>query len=338
MLIDKYGADALRFSLTTGVAPGSDIRFSEEKMEPSRNFLNKLWNAARYVLMNSEGKTLPPIGSFSYTSADKWILYKLNQTVREVGVYLKKYELGMANAKLYDFIWSDFCDWYVELTKPALYGNSEKAALEALSVLTYVLKQILKLMHPFTPFITERIWRECGEKSTIMLETYPAFTKKFVFTAEYRKFEKIKELIRAVRNLRAEMSVPVSKKLNLYVVSDIAKYIEKNSSYILKLANVASIHFVSSKEAAGDKIASVVVPDAQVFIPLGELVDTEKELMRLDKELRNVEAEIRRGEGMLANAGFVAKAPKALVEAEQSKLEANREKRNKILANIESLK
>lgn len=337
-LIDKYGADALRFSLTTGVAPGSDIRFSEDKIEPSRNFLNKLWNASRFVLMNSEGKVLPKIGSFRYTPADKWILYKLNKVTRDVNVYLKKYELGMANAALYDFIWSDFCDWYIELTKPALYSDNEKAKCETLSVLTYVLKQILKLMHPFTPFITERIWKECGEESTIMLASYPAYSKKHNFTGDYEKFESIKEIIRSVRNLRAEMDVPVSKKLHLYVVSKEQSYIAKNESYVKKLANVEAVSFVAAKSDVSAKSVSIVTSGAEVYIPLGELVDVEKEMQRLNKELKVMEGEIKRSEGMLNNPGFVAKAPKQLIENEKAKLQANSEKKATLIERIEELK
>ena len=338
MLIDKYGADALRFSLTTGVAPGSDIRFSEDKMEPSRNFLNKLWNASRFVLMNAEGINLPEMGSFNYTSADKWILYKLNQTVKEVNGYLKKYELGMANAKLYDFIWSDFCDWYIELTKPALYGDYSAEKARTLSVLTYVLKQILKLMHPFTPFITEKIWRECGEQSTIMLEPYPAYSKKFVFTAEYRRFEKVKDVIRAVRNVRAEMGVQPSKKIHICVSGEAESYLKRNETYVKKLAGVDQITYIKFKEEIPGKFVSIAMFDGEIFIPLGDLVDFQKETERLNKELKSVDNEIRRSEGMLANPGFVSKAPEALVESERKKLEENKVKRAKLLQRIEDLK
>ena len=337
MLIDKYGADALRFSLTTGVAPGSDIRFSEDKMEPSRNFLNKLWNASRFVLMNDEGVNLPEIGSFNYTSADKWILYKLNVTIKEVNTYLKKYELGMANAKLYDFIWSDFCDWYIELTKPALYGDSKRRKNETLAVLTYVLKQILKLIHPFTPFITERIWKEMGEEGFIMLRSYPVYSKKFAFTAEYRRFERVKEIIRAVRNVRSEMNVQPSKKINLCVSGEAENYLKRNEVYLKKLANVENVVYVRSKAEVEGKFVSIVAADAEIYIPLGDLVDFEQETARLQKELKNIENEIRRSEGMLSNPGFVAKAPEALVESEKKKLAENRLKREKLLKNIQDL-
>ena len=338
MLIDKYGADALRFSLTTGVAPGSDIRFSEDKMEPSRNFLNKLWNASRYVLMNAEGINLPEFGSFNYSSADKWILYKLNRTVKEVNAYLKKYELGMANAKLYDFIWSDFCDWYIELTKPALYGESVNEKARTLSVLMYVLKQILKLIHPFTPFITERIWKECGDVGAIMLETYPSYSKKFLFTAEFRRFEKVKDVIRSLRNVRAEIGVQPSKKIGVSVCGEAESYIRRNEVYLKKLAGVETISYVKSKADVSGKIVSIAMADGEIFIPLGDLVDFKKESERLEKELKSVENEIRRGEGMLSNAGFVAKAPEALVEQERRKLEENKLKREKLVKRIEDLK
>ena len=337
-LIDKYGADALRFSLTTGVAPGSDIRFSEDKIEPARNFLNKLWNASRFVLMNNEGKELPKMGTFRYTPADKWILHKLNKVTRDVNNYLGKYELGMANAALYDFIWSDFCDWYIELTKPALYADNEKKKCETLAVLTFVLKQILKLMHPFTPFITERIWRECGETNTIMLADYPVYKKNYNREQDYDKFESIKEIIRTIRNLRAEMDVPVSKKLSLYVVSNNQDYVAQNGSYVKKLANVENISFVDSKAVVTEKTVSIVTSGTEVYIPLGELVDVEKEMVRLNKELKIMEGEIKRSEGMLNNPGFVAKAPKQLIENEKAKLQSNTEKKLKLLERIEELK
>ena len=337
LLIDKYGADTLRFSLCTGVAPGSDIRFSEEKMEPSRNFLNKIWNASRFVLMNMEGKKLPQIGSFRYSYADKWILNKLNNVIGEVNANLKKYEIGLAAGKLYDFVWSDFCDWYVELTKPVLYGDNEKKKCEALAVLRFVLRQILKLMHPFTPFITEEIWKEIGDSETIMLEKYPFKARNFSYTKECEKFEGIKDIIKSIRNLRNEMDVQPSKKLTIYVVSNEANYIDKCSSYIMKLANVQAIEFISDKGDVKEKCANIVSDYAEILIPLGELVDMDKEIARLNKELETLKKEIARGEGMLKNQGFLAKAPKQLVDAETEKLTANKEKFAKLEARIKEL-
>ena len=337
LMIDKYGADALRFSLTTGVAPGSDIRFSEEKIEPARNFLNKIWNAARFVLMNSEGQTLPEIGSFRFGAPEKWILHKLNKLISEVNSNLKKYELGLANAKLYDFIWSDFCDWYIELSKPVLYGDDAKKKSETLAVLHYVLKNILKLMHPFTPFITEKIWEEVGDTETIMYAKYPSHNKKFVFTRDYVRFEGIKEIIRAIRNIRAEMNVEVGKKLSLFLVSEEAAYLKKNEIYIKKLAGVETVAYVKDKSEVEGKTVNVVTERAELILPLGGLIDMDKEIARLEKEKRQLENEVRRGEGMLGNPGFLAKAPRQLVDAETEKLAANRQKLEKIVQRIAEL-
>lgn len=339
ILIDKYGADALRFSLTSGVAPGSDIRFSEEKLEPARNFLNKIWNAARFVLMNAEGADIPEFGSFRLSSADKWILFNLNSTVKEVNKNLEKYELGLANAKLYDFIWSDFCDWYIELTKPRLYGKSETDKGRALSVLKYVLSSILRLLHPFTPFITEKIWSETGTSDTIMLESYPEYDNKIArYGKDSRSFENIKDIIRAVRNVKAETGVAPSKKVSLYIVTKDEKYIKKNEEYIKKLANVDVLYFIGGKNEIDKKVTSVVLDFAELFIPLGELLDMEKELQRLDKELKAINAEIERGEKMLNNAGFIAKAPAKLVDKEKEKLADNKEVAKKLVDRIASLK
>jgi valyl-tRNA synthetase len=336
-LIDKYGADALRFSLCMGVAPGSDIRFSEDKMEPARNFLNKIWNASRYVLSNCEGKKLPDFGSFSLGYADKWILFRLNKTVSEVNANLKKYELGLAAQKLYDFIWSDFCDWYIELTKPVLYGSDEKKKDETLSVLMYTLKSILKLMHPFTPFITEKIWQELGESQTIMLEKYPTACKKLAFGKDYARFENVKEIIRSIRNIRAEAGAPPSKKLTLYIASDDKAYLKRCSAYICRLANVGEIRFINSASDIKEKVSNAVLEHSEIYIPLGELIDIEKEIQRLNKDLEKARAEVERSEKMLGNPGFVNKAPKHLIDKEKDNLAANTELCAKLEARIKEL-
>lgn len=336
-LIEKYGADALRFSLCTGIAPGSDIRFSEDKMEPSRNFMNKVWNASRFVLMNIENRKLPEMGSFHLSAPDKWILHKLNKTISEVNSNLKKYEIGLALGKLYDFIWSDFCDWFIELTKPALYGDDEKAKNKELAVLTYVLKNILKLLHPFTPYITEKIWQEFGDSATIMLEKYPVHSSKFAFNKDYEKFEGIKDIVKAVRNIKAEMNVPPSKKVTLHILSADKAYIEKNMQYIIKLANAGNIDFISDKSEVKGKSTGIVLERAEILIPLGDLVDTEKEIARLNKELAAAAAEIERSEKMLNNAGFVAKAPKQLIDKENNNLSVNKELYARLEARIKEL-
>ncbi len=335
VLIDKLGADTMRFSLTTGVAPGSDIRFSEDKMEPSRNFMNKIWNAARFVLMNLEGVEVPAeMDKSAFTAADKWILARLNNTAKEVNANLAKYEMGLANGKLYDFVWNDFCDWYIELTKSALYSENASEKGNTLAVLKYVLKQILKLMHPFTPFITERIWKEIGDSDTIMLEKYPEYTEEFNFGED---FEAIKDIIRAVRNTKAEMAVAPSKKVKLIVMSAESAFIAANASYIERLANVSDVAFIADKKELSGKVTSIVLENAELFIPLGELVDMDKEIARLQKEKESIQKEIDRGVKMLANTGFVAKAPAALIEKEHEKLAQNRELLAKIADRITEL-
>ncbi len=333
ILIEKFGADTLRFSLTAGVAPGSDIRFSEDKMEPSRNFMNKIWNASRFVLMNLEGVELPQTMD-NLTSADKWILARLNNTVKEVNANLDKYEMGLANGKLYDFVWNDFCDWYIELTKSAMYSDNATEKAQTLAVLKYVLQQILKLMHPFTPFITERIWQEIGDTTTIMLAKYPEYKEEFNFGEQ---FESIKDIIRAVRNTKAEMAVAPSKKVKLVVLSANSAYIAENASYIERLANVSEVSFVKDKSELSGKVTSIVLDNAELFIPLGELVDMDKEIARLQKEKDGIQKEIDRGVKMLANQGFVAKAPAQLIAKEQEKLAQNKELLEKIATRIAEL-
>lgn len=335
ILIDSYGADALRYSLSTGVAPGGDIRFSEDRMESSRNFMNKIWNASRYVIMNLEDKELPNTDQVAYNEADKWILTKLQAVITEVRKNLDRYEIGLALAKLYDFVWSDYCDWYIELTKPMLYSQDEGKKLGALSVLKYVLENILKLMHPFVPFITEEIWQQLGISDTIMLESYP---NKVVFVDQnaYDNFEKVKEVIVKIRNVRAEMDVPPSKRFKLFLLTQ-EKIFDSNLLYIEKLAGITETHFITEKAQAGDKVCKAVTSCAELFIPLGELIDTEKERARLDKELYKVSMEIARGEKMLGNKGFVDKAPEKLINLEKEKLAANILLKEKIEKQVKDL-
>lgn len=331
-LIEKYGADSLRFSLSTGVAPGGDTRFTEDKMEASRNFMNKIWNASRYVLMNIDGKKLNDINSIEFTAADKWILKKLNSVIREVKRNIEKYEIGLALSKLYDFVWSDFCDWYIELTKPMLYSDDDQAKTNAMTVLVHVLKSILKLCHPFIPFITEEIWSYI-EDSTLMLQEYPDAEERFEFENEH--FEHIKDIIGKVRNIRAEMNVPLTKKLPLYIVSKSKELIETSKLYIEKLAGIKEISFIRSKEELNEKVSNAVIGETEIYIPLGELVDFEKEMARIKKEIEKVDSEIARGERMLANQGFLAKAPAKLIEEETQKLDDNKNMREKLIEQME---
>lgn len=324
LIIDKYGADSLRFSLSTGVAPGGDIRYNDDRIEASRNFMNKIWNASRYVIMNLEGcGELYNIDELMLNDADKWILTKLQQTIDEVRTTLDRYDIGLALAKLYDFMWSDYCDWYIELTKPLLYSEDEKTKKSALTVLKYVLSESLKLLHPFIPFITEEIWAELKISETIMLEKFPSVSEKLVDNIAFENFENIKEIIVKIRNIRAEMNVKPSKQINIYLVSGKKDIIMNAELYIKKLANVEKIVFIDERKEAGDKLCQAVSSIAEIFIPLGELVDFEKEAVRLNKELKKVEGEIKRSKGMLGNPKFVEKAPQNLVKAEKDKLSFN---------------
>lgn len=340
LIIDKYGADALRFSLATGVAPGGDTRFIEEKVESARNFINKIWNASRFVLMNSEGKDFKKLEDIRLTYADKWILSRLNNVVKEVTINLNKYEIGLATGKLYDFVWSDFCDWYIEATKPMLYGDNERAKLNALTVLNFVLDEILKLMHPFIPFVTEEIYqyKQTGKRHALMMQEWPKYNKKFNYYKEAKAFEGVMDIIKAIRNVRNEMQVAPSKKIKVYVkAGEHAAVVEKLSTYIEKMAGVGEVVMTDEKPDE-KKLSALVTSYAEIFIPLGELIDTDKEIARLNKELDGVNKEIARGEGMLNNKGFIAKAPKQLVDAETEKLKKNMELKEKLVARIEDLK
>lgn len=337
-IIDKYGADTLRFSLATGIAPGSDTRYSEEKVESCRNFMNKLWNASRFLIMNMEGKELKDISELKKLPVDKWILTKLQGLIKEVTINLNKYEIGLAAGKIYDFVWSDFCDWYIETEKPLLYGDSEKLKIHALSMLSYVLETVLKLLHPFVPFVTEEIFRILHPDKALIVEEWPKYNKRLTYYAEAKAFEGVMNLIKAVRNIRAEMNVAPSKRVTLLIKDNEHRpFFEKTAMFIEKLAGASHVEFVKEKPT-DVKVSTAVSDSVEVYIPLGELVDTEKEIARLTKELENTEKEILRAEGMLGNQKFVAAAPKALVEKERDKLEKYRQKRDKLSEQIENLK
>ncbi|MDR0697262.1 MAG: valine--tRNA ligase [Christensenellaceae bacterium] len=334
-LIDRYGADALRVSLITGMAPGSDIRFGEEKMEPSRNFLNKLWNASRYVLANIKDTTIIDLADLKLTTAEKWILHKMNKTISEVNGNLRKYELGLGYAKIYDFIWTDLCDWYIEISKPSLYGSDVKMHDQTISVLVYVLKAALKLLHPFAPFITEQIWNEIRDDQDskfLAVAKFPSSNTKFSFSKDYKRFENIKGIIRALRNARAEYALPPSKTVKIYIQTLDKSYIKKNLSHIYKLAHVTSAEFVTDKSQIKEKTISITLDNNEILIPLGDLVDIKKELERLNKEISKVTLEVNRGQNILANEGFISKAPKQLIAIETEKLNANTELLTKLQA------
>lgn len=322
-VIDKYGADALRFSLAMGNSPGNDMRFYWEKVEAYRNFANKIWNASRFVMMNLEGGSILPIEECNLDAADKWILSRFNGAVREVTENMEKYELGMAAQRLYDFMWSEFCDWYIELTKPRLYGTDAAEKKTALSVLCFVLAGTMKLLHPFMPFITEEIYTHLpGSDETIMLSSWPSCVDCGITGKDEERFEMVIDLIRSVRNLRAEMNVPLSRRTELFIrpVQLEAGFWKKCSVYIEKLACASSAELIADKPENADKMAAVVTAGGEGYIPMGELIDIVKEKERLLKEKDNLISEVARAQGKLSNEKFVAKAPEAVINAERDKL------------------
>ena len=324
-IIDQYGADALRLTLVTGNAPGNDMRFSEKKIIASRNFANKVWNASRFMLMNIEKADLSGVTPDDLTPADKWILSKANTLVREVTDNMENYELGIAVAKLYDFIWEEFCDWYIEMVKPRLYNDADATKAAALYTLKSVLTTVLKLLHPYMPFITEEIFCSMqDEEESIMVSDWPVFKEELDFAAEEKEVEVIKTAVRNIRNLRADMNVPPSKKATVYVVSgkeEVREIFENSRVFFATLGYASEVIVQADKSGIADDAVSTVIPDAVIYIPFAELVDVEKEIARLEKEAKRLAGEIRRANGMLGNEKFISKAPAAKVEEEKKKLE-----------------
>ena len=337
-VIDKYGADSLRFSLLQGVAPGNDTRYSDAKVEACANFMNKIWNASRFVITNAENVKVKPLQQVKPGAADKWIISKLQAVIRDVTLALNKYELGVACQILYDFTWSDFCDWYIELCKPALYGGDEAKKESVIAVLTFVLENTLKLLHPFIPFITDEIYRNLpGTEGTIMLKDYPRYNSKIAYKKDAAAFEGIMDIIKAVRAAKTELGCPPSKKVSLYIVTESRRLISSNEDSILKLAGAKDITFISSAQEAGEKAVAKVLHIGTLYIPMGELVDADKERARLEGELETVMNEIRRADGKLNNSGFMMKAPKKLVDEERAKLDKYMAMREKILEQLKNL-
>lgn len=336
--IDKYGSDTLRFSLLFGTANGSDMRFSADKLDSNRNFLNKIWNAGRFVLQNCADKKIPDIKDIELTMADKWILTKLNDCIMEITSNLDKYELGLASAKLYDFIWSEFCDWYIEFTKPILYSNDEIKRTSTLAVLCYVLDKLLKLMHPFAPFITEQIYQSMpNHNQTIMLEKFPEYNESLTFTEQAGTMEQVRDMITKIRNLRAEMQVLPSKRISISINANDYDSLSQASMYIEKLAGASQVTFTNTANTCSD-IVSVVCDAGQVYIPLGDMVDIAKEIERILKELKDVQSEIERATNKLANEGFTSKAPQALIESEKNKLTTFIDIKEKLVLRLSQLK
>ncbi|WP_434297839.1 valine--tRNA ligase [Clostridium sporogenes] len=341
-VIEEYGADALRFTLVTGNAPGNDIRYYPERVEAARNFANKIWNASRFVLMNLDKDLMDKYkDNKNYTIADKWILSRLNTVVKEVTENIEKFELGIASQKIYDFIWGEFCDWYIELVKPVLYGEDEQLKGIAFNVLHKVLETSLQLLHPIMPFITEEIYTHLyTEYESIVISKWPEYDENLKDEKSEKDMEYIIEAIKSIRNVRTEMNVPPSRKakLMIYLTENEAEgSFKEGEVYFQKLASASEVSFLENKETS-DKNVSVVTRGAEIFIPLLELVDIEKELERLNKEKEKLEKEIDRVEKKLANEKFVSKAPEAVVNEEREKGEKYKAMLKSVLESLESLK
>lgn len=338
LVIDQYGADALRMFLATGNSPGNDMRYSEKRVEACRNFANKLWNASRFVHMNIDDYDVKNELPATLETEDKWILHTLNNVAKEVNENLEKFELGIALSKIYDFIWNSYCDWYIELCKARLQSEGETAQ-NARQVLIYVLDKILKLLHPFMPFITEEIWQTIPHDTdgkTVMLEKYPEYDPSLDFKAEAEEMMKVMEAITAIRTQRNEMNVPPSKKAKLFIATAIPETFSNGEQFFKKLASASEVEISDSFDIDG--AVTVVTSDAKIYIPMEELVDKEAELKRLNKELKQVEKMLAQDEGKLNNPGFMSKAPEKVIEKIKGQAEKEREKIALIHAAMDALK
>lgn len=341
-IIDQYGADALRLTLITGNAPGNDMRFYMERVESSRNFANKVWNASRFILMNLEKAQVPvSIHTDALTSADKWILSKANTLAADVTENMDKYELGIAVQKVYDFIWEEFCDWYIEMVKPRLYQEEDTTKAAALWTLKTVLIQALKLLHPFMPFITEEIFGTIqSEEESIMISKWPEYTEEWNFAEDEKAVETIKEAVRAIRNVRSGMNVPPSKKAKVYVISEdawVRETFERGRIFFGTLGYASEVVVQKDRTGIDEDAVSAVIPNAVIYMPFAELVDLEKEIQRLKKEEERLKKELARVNGMLSNEKFVSKAPAAKIEEEKAKQKKYGEMMEQVLARLAQL-
>ena len=343
-VIDQYGADALRFMLVTGNSPGNDMRFYMERVEAARNFANKLWNASRFVFMNIDEEIMNGVTRDSVeanlTIADKWIISRANNVVKEVIDNMDKFDLGIAAQKIYDFAWTEYCDWYIEIVKPRLYGDDVEAKKAALYTLTYVLETILKLLHPYMPFITEEIYTYLPTvEGSIVIAQWPHYKEEDNMASEEEMMELAMDGIRNIRNARAEMDVPPSKKAKVIIVPAEGKKsaVEATKEYFVTLASASTVEIAETEENIPEDAVSVVINGAKIFIPLDELVDFEKEKERLTKEKAKLESEIKRVNGKLSNQGFLAKAPESLVNEEKAKKEKFEEMMKSVLERLENI-
>ncbi|XVG95148.1 valine--tRNA ligase [Eubacteriales bacterium KG127] len=364
-IIDQYGADALRFMLSTGTTPGNDMRFQTEKLESARNFANKLWNASRFVIMNitdEDDKLLPMakccaeccgcacgdtknFSNIALKSEDKWILSKLNQAVKEITINLENYEIALAGQKVYDLIWNNYCDWYIEMVKKRLWGEDENDKQVVRFTLIMVLKNLLKLLHPFMPFITEEIWgylphsieeaTGINGESKLIASSWPEAVDEWNFNEEEKIIEKTQEIIKAIRNIRAEVDAPPSKTLDLYVTDEIAVNINLYERYIREIGNINKVVAIESKNDIPKDVMSQAITGGELFVPLADLIDYKEEEARLSKEKKKLEGEVARVKGKLSNQGFISKAPKHIIEEEKSKLANYEELLEKVSLQLE---
>lgn len=341
-VIEKYGADALRWFLSNGSAPGQDVRFSYEKMDAAWNFINKIWNASRFVIMNSEGMTVEDITlTGEKTVADRWILTRLNETIAKVTELFDHFEFGEAGRQLYNFIWDDFCDWYIEMSKEVLYGDDAVSKQTTQSILVHTLDQILRLLHPIMPFVTEEIWQHIPHQGTsLVVADYPVVHPEFNDETASKGMEVLKELIRSVRNIRSEVNTPLSKPITLMIkINDpkIGQFLTENTSYIERFCNPEELT-ISSEIVAPDLAMSAVLTGAEIFLPLAGLINIEEEIKRLEKELVKWTDEVKRVQGKLGNERFVANAPEEVVEAERAKEKDYLDKQAAVTERIRSLR
>ncbi len=339
-IIDTYGADALRLTLVTGNAPGNDMRFYNERVEASRNFANKVWNASKFIMMNIEKADVKDISLDSLTDADKWILSKVNTLAKDVTENMENYDLGVAVQKIYDFIWEEFCDWYIEMVKPRLYNDEDTTKAAALWTLKTVLINSLKLLHPYMPFITEEIFCNLSDEESIMISEWPEFKDEWNFAKEENAIETIKEAVRGIRNARAGMNVPPSKKAKVYVVTtdaDISNIFESGKVFFATLGYASEVVIQNDKAGIDDDAVAVLIPNAAIYMPFAELVDIEKEIERLKAEEKKLEGELKRVNGMLSNEKFVSKAPAAKLQEEKDKLDKYTTMMNQVKERLEHL-
>ncbi len=341
-IIDQYGADALRLTLITGNAPGNDMRFYMERVEASRNFANKVWNASRFIMMNMEGKEVTD-ASASLEPVDKWIISKLNSLVKEVTDNMENFDLGIAVQKIYDFIWDEFCDWYIEMVKPRLYNSDDAVSQNAaLWTLKTVLIDALKLLHPYMPFITEEIFCTLqSEEESIMISKWPEYTESRCFAKDEKDIEIIKEAVRGIRNVRTEMNVAPSKKAHVFVVSDkedICRTFTEGKLFFASLAYASEVTIQQDKTGIADDAVSVVIANANVYMPFAELVDIKMEIERLEKEAKRLDGELARVNGMLANEKFLSKAPEAKINEEKEKLTKYTQMKQQVIERLAQLK